>query len=116
MSPLKAMPLKLIELEFDAARDTEWLRSIKTLESINGKPVAEFLKEVAAMSAKSPKPAVPQPDSGKNDWNTPEFRQWMAEVKDLPAEKLVEAVSKKMVEMNRDSTGGLSTIGWHSPL
>jgi len=46
MSPLKTMPLKEIGLDFDAERDTEWLKSIKTLETINGKPVAEFWKEV----------------------------------------------------------------------
>ena len=31
-------------------------------------------------------------------WDTPEFRQCMAQVKDLPAEKLLEAGPKKSIE------------------
>ena len=115
MSPLQAMPLREIGLDFDAARDTAWLRSIKTLESINDKPAAEFWKEVAGMSATSPKPAVPQPDAGKNEWDTPEFRKWLAEVKDLPASKLVEAVEKKLAELNPGFDGKLSHPFSHIP-
>jgi formylglycine-generating enzyme required for sulfatase activity len=48
LSPLKGMPLKSIFCDFKPERDTEILRSIKTLEWINGKPVAEFWKEVDA--------------------------------------------------------------------
>ncbi len=114
-SPLAGMPLKIIWLDFEATRDTQTLRKIKTLETVNNKPVAEFWKEVAAMSATSPKPAVPQPDSGKNEWDTPEFRQWMAEVKDLPAAMLLEAVSKKMIELNPGFDGKLSHPFSHIP-
>jgi len=46
--PLKGMPLKLLWCEFKPERDTEILRSIKTLETINGKPAAKFWKEVDA--------------------------------------------------------------------
>jgi len=42
------MPLKLLWCEFKPERDTEILRSIKTLETINGKPAAKFWKEVDA--------------------------------------------------------------------
>ena len=45
-SLLKEMPLKLMYFDFDPMRDTELLRSIKTLEMINEKPAAEFWKEV----------------------------------------------------------------------
>jgi hypothetical protein len=40
------MPLKVINCDFKAERDTEILRSIKTLEKINDQPAAEFWKEV----------------------------------------------------------------------
>jgi serine/threonine protein kinase/Leucine-rich repeat (LRR) protein len=103
LSPLSGLPLREVRIEFNAQRDTDWLRSLKTLERINGKPVAEFWKEVAAMSATPPKPGTE-----KNEWDTPEFRRWLAEVKDLPAEKLLEAVSKKMVELNPGFDGKLS--------
>ncbi len=46
LSPLKGMPLGALRLDFQPERDTEILRSIKTLEEINGKPVATFWKEV----------------------------------------------------------------------
>ena len=42
------MPIKEIHLNFDRKRDAEILRSIKTLEIINGKPAADFWKEVEA--------------------------------------------------------------------
>jgi Leucine-rich repeat (LRR) protein len=45
-SPLKEMPLNNLHLDFKPFRDTELLRSIKTLETINGKPAAEFWKVV----------------------------------------------------------------------
>ena len=48
LSPLKGMPLKDLACDFKPERDAEILRSIKTLETINGKPAAEFWKEVAA--------------------------------------------------------------------
>ena len=42
LSPLKDLPLTNIECDFQPERDAEILRSIKTLEKINGKPAAEF--------------------------------------------------------------------------
>lgn len=45
-SILKDMPLKALSFDVNPERDTELLRSIKTLETINNKPVAEFWKEV----------------------------------------------------------------------
>jgi serine/threonine-protein kinase len=45
-SLIKDMPLKNLFLDFKPERDTELLRSIKTLETINDKPAAEFWKEV----------------------------------------------------------------------
>jgi serine/threonine protein kinase len=46
LSPLKGMPLKELHCDFRPERDAEILRSIETLETINGKPVNEFWKEV----------------------------------------------------------------------
>ncbi len=46
LSPLKGMPLAKIECDFKAERDTEILRSIKTLETINGKEAKEFWRDV----------------------------------------------------------------------
>jgi serine/threonine protein kinase len=46
LSLLKEMPLRILSLDFKPERDTELLQSIKTLETINEKPAAEFWKEV----------------------------------------------------------------------
>lgn len=47
LSPLRGMPLKTLHFDFKLERDAEILRSIKTLEQINGKPAAEFWKDAA---------------------------------------------------------------------
>jgi hypothetical protein len=46
LSPLKDLPLKRIACDFQASRDGKILRAIKTLETINLKPVADFWKEM----------------------------------------------------------------------
>ncbi|MFN0195406.1 MAG: SUMF1/EgtB/PvdO family nonheme iron enzyme [Planctomycetaceae bacterium] len=79
-TPIKDLPLQLLSLDFKPFRDTDLLRSIKTLETINEKPTAEFWKEAEAQQAA--------------------FDQWMKDVAALPAEQQVEAVSKKLVELN----------------
>jgi hypothetical protein len=42
------LPLQSLGCDFKPERDAEILRSIKTLEAINGKPAAEFWKDVDA--------------------------------------------------------------------
>lgn len=49
---LRDMPLKTISLDFKPQRDTELLRSIRTLKQINLTPAAEFWKEVNAKNSK----------------------------------------------------------------
>ena len=46
LSPLSGMPLVRVICDFNRERDTEILRSIKTLEQINSKPTVEFWMEV----------------------------------------------------------------------
>ena len=48
LSLLKGMPLRFLYCDFQRDRDADILRSIKTLETINGKPVPEFWKDVEA--------------------------------------------------------------------
>ena len=48
LSPLKEMPLKELRCDFKYERDAEILRAIKTLETINEKPAAQFWKEAEA--------------------------------------------------------------------
>ena len=46
LSPLKDLPLKSISGNYQLARDDKFLHAIKTLETINDKPVADFWKEM----------------------------------------------------------------------
>jgi hypothetical protein len=55
LSVLRGMPLKILSCNFQAERDAAILRSITTLEQINGKSAAAFWKEVDA------KPAAQEP-------------------------------------------------------
>ena len=52
LSPLHAMPLHTLNCDFVPERDAKILRSITTLETINGKPAAEFWKELDANQTK----------------------------------------------------------------
>jgi hypothetical protein len=53
VSPLKGMPLNQLEFKsFQWERDGDALRSIKSLEEINGVPAAEFWKEIDATNAR----------------------------------------------------------------
>ncbi len=45
LSPIKDMPLRVLAWSFQKDRDTAVLRSLKRLETVNDKPVAEFWKE-----------------------------------------------------------------------
>jgi serine/threonine protein kinase/Leucine-rich repeat (LRR) protein len=45
LSPLKGLPLKTLSCDFRPWRDTEVLRAVKRLATINGQPAAEFLRK-----------------------------------------------------------------------
>ncbi len=87
LKPLAGMPLEDLHCDFKPERDAALLRSLKTLEKINGKPAADFWKEVNPRSATDRKPS-PIPDV------------WFKEVAAMPAAKQVEAVAAKLKEHN----------------
>jgi len=89
LSLLKDMPLEHLILDFKPERDTELLRSIKTLTTINRKPVAEFWKEVEEQQKRK-----------KLGFQMPGFDEWMKTVAALPAEQQVEAVVKQLQDLN----------------
>jgi eukaryotic-like serine/threonine-protein kinase len=90
LSPLKRMPLKDLICDFKPARDAAILRSITTLETINGQPAAEFWKDVASKS-------FPPLDEA-----------WVKLVASLPAAAQVEAVAAKLKERNPDFDGKIT--------
>jgi len=94
-TPLKEMRLQELSLDFDPQRDTELLRSMPSLEKINGMPIKDFWRAVAEQEL----PGYLR--SG--------FDEWVAEVALLSAEKQVEAVAKKLVELNPAFDGKVTT-------
>lgn len=80
LSPLKSLPLKHLSLDFRPLRDTQLLRSIQTLETINGSPAPQFWKIAAAQQA--------------------DFEEWQNRVAKLPADQQVQAVSEKLKDLN----------------
>ena len=87
---LHDLPLKFLCVDLDLSTNTELLRSLKSLEMINDKSAAEFWKEVAAQqAAKTPL-----------YFQTPSFEPWARQVAKMSADQQVEAVAKKLVELN----------------
>jgi len=80
LSPLRDSPLEVIWCDFQPYRDAQILRSIKTLKQINGKPVAEFWKEVDAQQAA--------------------FEAWCQQVAAMPAKQQVQAVAAELMKRN----------------
>jgi len=97
-SSIRNFPIKYLFLDYNPARDAAWLRSMTTLEIINDKTVAEFWKAVEA------NPSLTKPLG----FQMPGFEEWVKQVSALPAEQQVEAVSKKLVELNPGFDGKLT--------
>ncbi len=85
VSALKDLPLKEVRCEFKPLRDAVVLRSIASLESIDGKPAAEFWKMDDAREAA--------------------FEAWSAQVAGMPADQQARAVAAKLKELNPDFDG-----------
>ena len=99
LSPLKDMPLQELDLHFTPDRDTALLRSIKSLETINGKPAAEFYEAVEAYQAAAKRTLA---------FEAADFEQWVKETSALPAEEQVTTVARKLQELNPGFDGKLA--------
>jgi hypothetical protein len=87
LTPLRVLPglrtftgRSTLGYDNQAARDADVLQSLKTLETINGKPVAEFWKDAEAKQA--------------------EFKEWLQLVPTLTAPQQVAAVVARLKERN----------------
>jgi len=126
LSPLEGMPLtKLCFSPETIAKGIELFRKMASLKVIGNNwqrkdqfPADEFWRKYDAgkpVAAPAPAPSPsPQPSpikgEGAKAWNTPEFQQWMKDVAALPAEKQVEAVAKKLRELNPGFDGNITGL------
>ena len=113
VSPLEGM--KLIQLAFtpkNITKGMDVIRNIKSIESLGTRGWSEFTAEEFWKKYDAGDFGKPTaPDKPIADFNSPAFQQWVKDVQALPAEKQVEAVSKKLVELNPGFDGKLTGIG-----
>lgn len=86
---------------------------IFTFKTMNGTSVAPASEPDAPVQKLIPleKSAVVETVVGGKPWESPAFKRWMKDVAAMPAEKQVEAVSKKLMELNPGFDGKISNPG-----
>ena len=107
LSPLKEMPLTSLSCSNTLVSDLsplEECKSLKSLTVINNKTKVTPAT-VASLQKALPNCKIEWDDPSKSgkpltDINSPAFQQWMKDVAAMPAEKQVEAVAKKLQELN----------------
>ncbi len=136
LSPLRGMPLTVLYCEGTQVSDLSPLEGVKNLArlSFNPKNITKGLDVIRQMksltnvgisgdkkdqflpaefwkkydSGEFGKPAIAgQPNQ---PWNTPAFQAWTKEVQAMPADRQIEAVAKKLMELNPGFDGKVT--GW----
>ncbi len=70
------------------------------------RPLDPSQPETAVATTAKPGTSLSKPTKG---WNTPAFQQWVADTQKLPAEQQIEAVSKKLMELNPGFDGKVTS-------
>jgi Leucine-rich repeat (LRR) protein len=106
LSPLEGM--SLTECGFSPRKITKGMEVLRGMTSLkrfiisskpDGKlPAEDFWKKYDAGEFAQPPASGEQPEEGA--WNTPEFQMWVIDTQSLRAEQQVDAVSKKLMELN----------------
>jgi serine/threonine protein kinase/Leucine-rich repeat (LRR) protein len=121
LSPLKGMPLEELTCEQTPVKDLSPLAGMKLKRlSFTPNPELKGLEAIRQMDSlveigTAQYKLMPsnqfwkQYDEGAfKPWESPAFQQWVKDVQAMPAEKQVEAVSRKMKELNPGFDGILS--------
>ncbi len=113
LSPLQGMNFTNFSITpKNITKGMDTIRKMKTLKVLgsgvgdkNKFPPDEFWKKYDAG------------EFGKPDatWNTPAFQQWVKATQALPAEQQIEAVSKKLMELNPGFDGKMTGFDWRAP-
>jgi Leucine-rich repeat (LRR) protein len=115
LSPLEGM--SLIEFAFTPRKTNTGIDVIRRMKVVNSigvdrnhlLPPPEFWKRFDAGEFGKPNSTAATPDHKPiTNINDPAFQQWMKTVAAMPADKQVEAVSKKLVELNPGFDGKLT--------
>ncbi|HEX3654902.1 MAG TPA: SUMF1/EgtB/PvdO family nonheme iron enzyme [Pirellulales bacterium] len=102
LSPLRGMPLTKLDFHGTQVSDLSVLTSMRTLNDLKIIRTKITPAQVAALQKALPSCKIEWDDPSKaaKPWESPAFQQWIKDVQALPAEKQVEAVSKKLQELN----------------
>jgi formylglycine-generating enzyme required for sulfatase activity/serine/threonine protein kinase len=112
LSPLQGMDLtSVIFTPKNITRGLDTIRQMKSLKFVSTDygvkfPPDEFWKKYEAGEFGKPMTAA----NPLTNFNNPAFQAWMKEVQSMPADKQIEAVSKKLMELNPGFDGKLT--GW----
>jgi serine/threonine protein kinase/Leucine-rich repeat (LRR) protein len=111
LSPLRGMPLTLLDCTgCQQLSDLSPLEECKNLKVLNATRTNVTPAQVAALQKALPDCKINWDDPAKaaKPWATPAFQQWVKETQALTADKQLEAVSKKLMELNSGFDGKLT--------
>jgi serine/threonine protein kinase/Leucine-rich repeat (LRR) protein len=109
LSPLAGMPLEMPSCNRSKVEDLSPLAHCQELKVLDITFTQVTVDQVASLQKALPDCKIECDDAVRplTDINAPAFQAWMKTVAALPVEKQVEAVSKKMVELNPGFDGKL---------
>ncbi|MBS0211451.1 MAG: NPCBM/NEW2 domain-containing protein [Planctomycetes bacterium] len=97
----KCTSLNTIELEPQGFADGKYsLADVQRLQDALPKTRVVFTRIQPIPGLKPASQSAAEKPKAGGVWNTPAFQKWLTETQKLPAEKQLEAVSKKLVELN----------------
>lgn len=106
LSPLRGLKLTYLNCGGTQVSDLTPLESCKSLKVLFITETKVTPTSVAALQNSLPNCKIHWDDPAKaavqpnKPWNTPTFQAWMKDVQAMPADKQIEAVSKKLMELN----------------
>jgi serine/threonine protein kinase/Leucine-rich repeat (LRR) protein len=109
LTPLAEMPLETLLCRIPRVADLSPLERCRSLKSLDISKTKVTTEQVAALQKALPNCKIKRDDSTNAlAYLDPAFQQWIADTQKLPAEKQIEAVSKKLMELNPGFDGKLT--------
>lgn len=128
LSPLRGMPLKGLHCggcKISDLAPLQGCRDLKTLDigrtNVSTAGIAALRKILPSCDIKGEPAARPAPQASgaqgasAKPWQSPAFQQWLKDVAALPAEQQIEAVTKKLIELNPEFDGKVTNFDKTGP-
>ncbi len=110
--PLQGMPLGMLICNNTPVSNLSPLQDCKALKTLNVSNKKVSPAAVAALQKALPNCKIGWDDSAKpiTTYKDPAFQAWMKDVASLPAEMQVEAIAKKLVQLNPGFDGSVTGV------